>query len=400
MVVLAGCPAVAVSDHCAVPEALENGRFAGFCCRDAVGAFVFPDVGNEAHKVVVEVAAAHHLNVAAEFVVGAVDKHEGPVLGTLPTACNPLVPACDQNNRRVGFEGALELLDEVVALCVGVGLCVIGAFVPGSAAVGGLAVHYAVAKADLRVLGNGHVDALRDAVKVLENSLGLLKVHPGPAAALCGLIGPLGKLDCKERLCFLVALLGDGYDDGLAANLKPRLLVKTGLVELVVDPADGLAGERVGVEHHLGNFEAVLGVFLKDAHDDVADVLVDDRIGGVKEKKVDVGLHDELHVAPDDPLVCHRIVAVERLAPVMHLADAAPHGIVDLETRLGVRIGDLRHVEKTLVALAEPKKIEQTDSAVVAPRRKLLRGGDCPSESVCAADGPVWILKIAHKIPP
>ena len=80
--------------------------------------FVPPDVRNHLIIVVVAVQASNRFDVAAEFLVELIDKHDRQPRPA-EFSGNPLIPACDHHKRWVEFEGTLPLLAEVVAVVQG-----------------------------------------------------------------------------------------------------------------------------------------------------------------------------------------------------------------------------------------------------------------------------------------
>ena len=144
-------------------------------------ALVAADILDELHEIVVKIPAAHHFQIAAVLVVGAVHKHQGTLRDTLPASGDPLVPPRHQHDGRVGLHGAVKLLGKIVPLLPGVRCRIIVPVVEGSAAVARLAVQYRIAEAKLGVLCHRHVDDLRHALQVGEHALRAGEIHPRPA---------------------------------------------------------------------------------------------------------------------------------------------------------------------------------------------------------------------------
>ena len=367
--------------HVAVQEAIVNGggevealsplhthATHGGVDGGLLGALVLADVADQLHEVVVEVTAPHHLQIAAVLVVGGVHEHDGTLGDPRPVARDPLVPARDQHDGRVGLDGAVELLGKVVALLPGIGLGIVLPIVVGAAAVGGLAVEDGITEADVAaVLGNGDVDDLVHAIQIGEDALGVGEVHPRPAAQLVGLVGPLGHLDVEEFLTLGGAFLLDRDDNGLTVQAEPGIGAPAGLIDGIVDIQHGQTRGGIGVEHDLGDLPALVVVLLQHPHDQLGVLAVDSGVGGVEEEEVHVGLHEELHVAAHHPLVIGVVVAVEGLAPMVVDTVTAPQGRGGLMADVGVLGGDLGDIVGLMAAmLAQPEEVEHTDQTVLA----------------------------------
>ena len=246
-------------------------------------ALVLADVIDQLHEVIVKVASAHHFQITAVLIVGAVHKHNRTLGDALPSAGDPFVPARDKHDGRIGLYCAVKLLCKIIAVQIRIRIGIVMHIVEASAVIIGLTVQNGIAKAQLWMLSYGNVDDLVLALEVFKYALRTGKVHPGPAALLIGLVGPLRHFDIEELSALGRAFLFYRNDHGLALKVKPRIGTILRSIDLIINLLHGFARVGIGIKHDLRDFPAILGVFIQDAHDDLYVMLVNAGIGGVKE---------------------------------------------------------------------------------------------------------------------
>ena len=291
---------------------------------------VTSDKADQLHKVIIEISAARHFQITAVFVICAVHKHHRAFGSSLPVAGNPLVPARHKHNRRIRLDGTFKLLFKVVAVQVSIRIRIVLAVVISAPAIPLFAVQNGIAEAQLRMLGNRYIDHFRLVFEVIEHPLRAHKIHPGPTAQFVRLVGPLRHFDIEECTCFGGAFALHRNDHGLSFIIEPGIRAVIDLVNIVIDLLHGLSGIRIGIEHDLRDFPALVVILLQNPHDLHAVLFINNRVGGIKEQKVNIRLHQKLHMVPDNPFVLRIVVTVKRLAPMVVTADSAP----DIAVRL------------------------------------------------------------------
>src|SRR4051812_39928083 len=106
----------------------------------------------------------------------------------------------------------------------------------------------------------------------------------------------------------------------LSLPLKPKVFVKAGLIEIVIDFLRRLTGLRIHHEADLGSASAFLPDFAPNRTESEIDIAVSDAICGVEDHGIDTGIGEEMGMTAQHPRVARIVIAVERLAPVVGAA--------------------------------------------------------------------------------
>jgi len=247
------------------------------------------------------VAGLHRLDVAAVFVVVLVDEEcvgvaavfSGVLVPLGESAGDPFVPAGDEDELGVEFEGAPPLLGEVIAHVDGVGGGIFCAVVPASA-VGAVFVAHCGEFAFHGVLGDADGDLFDSAVGGAEGVLGV-DFEPAPFVWGGGArkVGGDGLAVREEGLdCGVFDFCGVGHDEGAIVPVEPQLLVVAFAVEFVIEGLDDAGGVAEGGEEgDLGGSIALAAdgaVFGAEGHVGFAEG--EGWIGGVEYDDVDAGV--------------------------------------------------------------------------------------------------------------
>ena len=195
----------------------------------------------------------------------------------------------------------------------------------GTAAVGCLTVQCTVAESNLRMLCHGDIDYLRLSAFVEKHALRPLKIHPRPAVAFCGFIGPLRGADGKECAHFRRAFVRQTNDHRLAVQIKPGIRAEVGAVNRVINVLNRFSGSGVGIKHDLRRVKPGKARFMEQADQQLGILFIDGGVGGVKNEKIDAGTRQHLHMAPHDPCIAGMVIPVERFSPVVVDGIAAPN---------------------------------------------------------------------------
>ena len=298
---------------CAVPLVQGaggvNGRrraAGGMLLRQALEA---ADSGNQLHIIVIPEAALHGLGVPAIVNVGTVAEHNRLSGHRVQAHGNPFIPAGDKNDVRVLLHGKIPLFSEIIAMQNRAGALIIGAVVPITAVVVA-AVPGGAAEADgITMLGNGDIHHRRLAGLAIDGSRRqqALKLNPGEAVVLAGLIGPLVGLEVEEaargRLQLGVVDIADNQRLAVRPAEPQAFILRVGLVDLMINPVHGFARLGVGVKGGLRHLPALLLVLVQVFKELERLRRIGGVVRGIKDQKIHPRIREHLHMAAQHPLI-------------------------------------------------------------------------------------------------
>ena len=342
---------------------------------DGAGALELTDEIDQLVVVMILQGALGGLDVAGELVdvlIGEGVLHGSGValvLGPLLiAACDPLVPARDEDHLGVHLQGVLPLLGEVVAPLGGLGALHLEAVL----IVGGVGAARDVVAAHggqevmlvIMVLGGTHGHLLHVACLLLLGVLvvDLLGVHGEPAPG--GVFGLLHKVagltgaEGEEGGDLLVGERGGGveavthgHEHGLAVPVEPQLGPFVLAEDVQVEHLHLGAGVPLipEGEHEgdLGSLHAVGHGIRPGIHEGGIGVTPGvDSVGVVGEDHVHTRVGQQLALLALDPAVIAAVVAVDGGIPeVDGAAQLGPEGVIEVPHGLGVFGGQLLHID-------------------------------------------------------